>query len=287
MQESPRRSRRSRPKGRGSLPLIPVFVGVIILGFVVGAGLSVVSKRGAQPDTVALATSTPQPEPTLAPPTLAPFVRTTRPPPATASPQSAPAETETPRATQLPVVSPAPSAAATRTPAAAPTRVPPTQAPPTQLPLTSAPTPAPTPPPTATPPESPVPPTKRPSPPPTLAPAATPTATPLVAVEADSAFARLAGSVVRQYLSSIARGDNESAYAAMGEPPGSHAGALPEAGALDPNMRFERIEAHGGDSSATVNVDVMTASGRYSGEYTVRRSSTGAAIIVSHTFAKS
>jgi hypothetical protein len=123
-------------------------------------------------------------------------------------------------------------------------------------------------------------PTARATPEPTPVPA--PTAATVVA---DSAFAHLAGSVVRQYLISIANGDTESAYAALGESPGSQ-GALPEAGVLDSSMHIGKIEAHGSNSAATVDVELSTANGPYSGQYTVHKSATGAAIIVSHSFGK-
>ena len=92
--------------------------------------------------------------------------------------------------------------------------------------------------------------------------------------------------MVRQYLLALARGDTDSAYAALGNGPGSHPASVPEAGALDATMRIGRITAVGSDSSATVNVDLTTASGPYSGQYTVHKSATGAAIIVAHTFGK-
>jgi hypothetical protein len=87
-------------------------------------------------------------------------------------------------------------------------------------------------------------------------------------------------------LLSIARGDTDSAYAALGEGPGSHAGSLPEIGSVDNTLQITKIESHGTDSTATVNVDVTTSSGPYYGQYTVHKSATGAAIIVSHTFGK-
>jgi hypothetical protein len=267
---------------------LPIIIGVVILGFVIGAGLSVAGKHGSQ--TVALATSTPEAEPTIAPVTEAPT------PIAPPTPRAAVTQSATPGA-----ASPAPSrAAGTRapTPAASPTARATSAAKPT--PLQTAAQAAPTanvrvlptaavavataepPPETAQPAvatadvATPLP-TARPTPVPA------PTLAPVVA---DSAFAHLAGSVVRQYLISIANGDTESAYAALGESPGSQAGALPEAGVLDSSMHIGKIEAHGSDSAATVDVELSTANGPYSGQYTVHKSATGAAIIVSHSFGK-
>jgi hypothetical protein len=96
----------------------------------------------------------------------------------------------------------------------------------------------------------------------------------------------LAGNVVRQYLLALARGDTTSAYAVLSPAPGAGGETPPEAGALDSSLHIAHIEARGSDSAATVNVDLTTANGPYYGQYTVHRSSTGAAVIVSHTFGK-
>jgi hypothetical protein len=137
-------------------------------------------------------------------------------------------------------------------------------------------------------PEPTVAPTAEPTREPTEAPTAQPTAVPTaaqVSVDADTDFARLAGNVVRQYLLSIARGDTTSAYAVLSPAPGAGS-AAPEVGAIDSSLRISKIQARGSGDAATVNVDLTTASGPYSGQYTVHRSATGAAIIVSHTFGK-
>jgi hypothetical protein len=131
-------------------------------------------------------------------------------------------------------------------------------------------------------------PTAEPTREPTEAPTAPPTPAPTaaqVSVDADSDFARLAGNVVRQYLLSIARGDTTSAYAVLSPAPGAGS-APPEVGAVDSSLRISKIEARGSGDGAMVTVDLTTASGPYYGQYTVHRSVTGAAIIVSHTFAK-
>jgi len=286
MQESPRRrTRRTPPKG-GSLPFLPIIIGVVVLGFVIGAGLSVVGKHGSQ--SVALATSTPEAEQTIEPVTPAPAA-TTAAPQATPTAPSTPARTASPKvATPVPVRSPFTTTPASATPAPQPTATRgsiahilatpapvaiATRARETATPEavdTPAATPQPTPEPAAT---------ELVTPSPVPAPAIAP-------VQADSAFARLAGSVVRQYLVALANGDKESAYAALGQSPGSQPGALPEAGVLDSSMRIARIEAHGSDSAATVDVELTTSNGPYSGQYTLHKSSTGAAIIVSHTFGK-
>jgi hypothetical protein len=288
MQENPRRrSRRSPPKQGATLPFVPVIIGVVVLGFVIGAGLSVVGKRGSESGLVALSTSTPQAAPTLAPFTQAPAP--------SAVPSEAPSATPHPR-----TVTARPSAAASA-PAAVPSAAGASQAPapsrqtPAAGPSASAAvaiaTAATR---TAAPASAPVTPAaSAPAAEPTAAPIAAPAAPPTAVstakvpiVDADSDFARLAGNVVRQYLLSIARGDTTSAYAVLSPGPGSGGAAPPEVGTVDSTLHIARIEARGSDSAATVNVDLTTQGVPYSGQYTVHRSPTGAALIVSHTFGK-
>ena len=271
MQESPpRRSRRTPPKGGGpSLPFVPIIIGVVILGFVIGAGLSVVGNHGAQNGSVAFATSTPQLQPTFGTVTEAP---------AETSPSAIPEPSRTPRVTPIgtrPAATPSPARSA-RLAAASPRPAP------QNSPARPAPSVAGTVAPAARV-------TAEPTVVATLAPTDAPPATlaptpSVVAVDADGQFSRLAGSVVRQYLLALAAGDTESAYAALAQPPGP--AGVPERGAVDSSLRIEKIQARGTDSAASVSVDVTTASGPYYGQYTVHRSATGAAVIVSHTFAK-
>jgi hypothetical protein len=275
MEETPRR--RSRPKppsGGSSLPFVPIIIGVIVIGFVIGAGLSVVGKHGS-PDVAALATSSPQAEPSATATATAPA----RP----RAPTPIPAAARTPKPSPLPsdTAAPSPSPSPDASPAQRPTSAAAvTQAPhvaqATNRPATQAPIAATT--------HAPVTPATIA---PTVAPAsAAPASVPTTVLDSDGEFSKLAGNVVLQYLLSIARGDTDSAYAALGDGPGSHAGSLPEVGTLDSTMHISKIEAHGSDSGATVTVDLTTASGPYYGQYTVHKSSTGAAIIVSHTFGK-
>lgn len=247
-------------------------IGVVILGFVIGAGLSVARRGGLGGDSAGLATSTP-----LVIQTLAAATPSAEPPPATEPPPSA-----TPRAgpTQAPSPAPRASAPSSQSPTATAAAVAVVSAAPSPA-RTAAPANTPSAAPTAAPTAEP---TREPTETPTAQPTAVPTAA-AVSVDADSDFARLAGNVVRQYLLSIARGDTTSAYAVLSPAPGAGS-AAPEVGAIDSSLRISKIEARGSDVAATVNVDLTTASGPYSGQYTVHRSATGAAIIVSHTFGK-
>jgi hypothetical protein len=300
MQENrPRRSRRTPPKGGGSLPFVPVIVGVVIFGFVVGAGLSVVGKRGSDSATLPVSTSTPQPTDTFAEvtpaaqptdrPEVAPSTSVGSPRPvfqpsiARATPAHAtPSPRVTPRVASVEASAPpagtraeqppgrpsaAPSIATTALPTEAPTVEPKAAS---KAEFATAPAALATTQPTQL-----IQPIQ-----PTLPPAAT------TVVDADSDFARLAGNVVRQYLLALARGDTTSAYAVLSPAPGSGGEAPPELGAIDSSLHIGRIEARGSDSGATVNVDLSTAGGPYYGQYTVHRSATGAAVIVSHTFGK-
>ncbi len=102
-----------------------------------------------------------------------------------------------------------------------------------------------------------------------------------------SGFGRQAAGVVRAYLAAVARGDTDGAYAQLGTTAGVATGALPEAGIVTRATRIVHVEARGGDSAVTVNVDMQTPSGAYFGQYTVHRSGNGAAIIVQHSIFKS
>jgi hypothetical protein len=305
MQENrPRRSRRTPPKGGASLPFVPVIIGVVIFGFVVGAGLSVVGKRGSDSNSLPVSTSAPQTTDTFAEVTPAPqptdrpeVVQTAT---ADAAASVAPEPSIAPSAE--PSVTASTTASARASVAVAATGAPRTAAPRAVASDASAP-------PAGTRAEAP---TSRPTAAPTIAPAPAATVEPKAeskaelasapaaqattalatppaasaAVDADSDFARLAGNVVRQYLLALARGDTTSAYAVLSPAPGSGGETPPELGALDSSLHIGRIEARGSDASATVNVDLTTAGGPYYGQYTVHRSSTGAAVIVSHTFGK-
>jgi hypothetical protein len=292
MEETPPRRRRP-PSGDGgpSLPFIPIVLGVIILGFVIGAGLSVAGRHSPSQDAVPAATATPIASAT---PLAAAPAATLAPGPLRASPRV----TAKPSARAVALkASPAPTASPEASPAGSP---PATASPvPTATAAAGTPAPAKT---TARPGAAIVPPRKRETPapaampasataepatpaPPTPAPATTPAAVAHDDVTSD--FGRLAAGVVRAYLAAVARGDTAGAYAQLGTTPDVATPALPETGIVTAATRIVHVEARGGENAVTVNVDMQTPSGAYFGQYTVHRSSTGAAIIVQHSIFKS
>lgn len=298
----PRRTRRPPPRSGTSLPLVPILIGVVVLGFIVGAALSLGGRRGdpavvavvtASPVVTAEATSqseTPAPadSPVPASPKRVAPVRTTR-APATPAPV-----TPAPRAPAPAPATAAPAAAATpaRTsrPAVA-TGVPVAKAHPAQTALPPSALAAPSVP-TARPrriAEATAPLVRKPS----AATAATsaelsgtaPADAAAATDDADSEFAKLASAVVRQYVAAIGRGDEATAYAAFG--PGAAGNVkLIESGVLDGTTRIRHVEARGVGNNATVNVDLKTAKGLYFGQYTVRRTDSGAALITEHALNK-
>lgn len=279
--QPPRRSRRSTPlKKNDSVPLVPILIGVIVLGFIIGAGLSLVGKRGGDPASQSVAVVTAAP--TTAQPTLAPVT------PAPTDPPT-PIPTDPPAAIVSPdVASPVP---ATRAPA---THAPATHAP-TQSPVTAAPSnpPATSPPRTS----APATPTARAAASvarPVTAPRAVvtparvanaspvaPTDAPPSSDDADSEFAKLATSVVRQYVAAIARGDDATATAAFG-PDAAGNVKLIESGVIDSSTHISHVEARSAGDNVTVNVDLKSPKGLLFGQYTVHRTPSGAALITDH-----
>jgi hypothetical protein len=269
--EPPRRVR--RPASRGaSLPLIPVLVGVIVLGLAFGAGLSVLLQRNANPP-VAYVTAAPLASPThkLNVPKRTPALRLS----------PAPKSSPTPRSSPTPATSPSPQNSATPKPqgplkpiafAASPLVIAPA---PLATPVRITPVPA-TRPPYAVPESTP--------PPPVSISRPRPAAPPQPTDEADSEFARLSASVVRFYLNSLARGDDASAQSVLDGPRGSAALRLSEKEFSDQSLRIVKLDAHGLSDSATVNVDLSTYKGAYFEQFSLRRSPTGAAVIIEHTF---
>jgi hypothetical protein len=264
----PRRPRRAS-NGEPSLPIIPILIGVIVLGFVIGAGLSLAGRH----DMTVVALASPSPSAaaseTLAPVTPAPTEKpTSEPPPVRET--DAPATTVPAAATVAPVVA-TPRA---RPPAPATPRVaivPTTAAPAVAVDASTAPVPAHA--------------------------AATATATVAASAgnsnaassveEADSPFAKLSAAVVRQYLEAVKRGDQDGAYAALGTTPGAKGATLTEAAVVDSQTRVGRIDAHAAaNDNALVSVQLQTPNGPYYGQYTVHKTDTGAAVIVAHSIVK-
>ena len=290
----PRRTRRLSA-GERSFPLIPILIGVIVLGLAFGAGLSTLMQRngnspaalvtaaplaGTAPIAVPIGTPSavkgfvlPPHEmlnvPKRVPPTRAPLSF----PAGLATPSEAPVRvaraTPAARSNAMPVpivtaVRTPPEPAATspnsRRPLAVAT-IPPyatTAAPP---PISSAPRPLPL----------------TPKPPPASVPVQ-PTD------EADSDFARLGAGVVRFYLNALARGDDAAARTVLDGPRGSPALRISEKEFADSSLRIVKLDAHGISDSATVNVDLSTAKGPYFEQFSLRRLPTGAAVIIEHTF---
>jgi len=267
----PRRSRRSVKNDRG-LPVVPLLIAVVVLGFAIGAGLSLVSRNSAR--TLETPVSVAPAEPTLARVTPAPTERPTR------EPTEAPTEVPSIAPTRAAAVTPTPTAIVSQRPARAAASA--AAAAVVSSGLAAA---------TATAPASPA-----ASPSATAADVATalPSATPVAPLAATAtatanagAFSALAVAVVRQYLGAVERGEPTAAYAALGAAPGDKHVALKEAGIVDPATRIGRIDAQpsaGGDVFLTV--PLRTASGPYVATYTVRRSESGAAIIVDHAISK-
>ncbi|MBC5811656.1 MAG: hypothetical protein GIW95_12505 [Candidatus Eremiobacteraeota bacterium] len=259
---------------------MPILIGVVVAGFAIGAGVSVLTQRGRTIDNTTVVLASPAPEATSRPqrkttpePTLVPL--------ATPRPQRTVAQaigTPHPLRPAATVVAMATSAIVTPQPAqpkANPVRI------------TARPAIAPRIVVTAVPQRVAVASTARPTPPVTPRPLATASAVPDVPDDADSAFARLSAGAVRTYLNALARGDDATAQALIAARPNSHAGALSEKAFADSSMRITGLDAHGTpDDGAMVNVDITTAKGNYFARFTLRRNNNGAAVIVDHDFIK-
>jgi hypothetical protein len=101
--------------------------------------------------------------------------------------------------------------------------------------------------------------------------------------EADSDFARASAAVVRAYFAALARGDDADARAAL-DPSKPH--DLGEKEFVDSSLRITSLDAHGTGNTATVNVDLVTTRGDYFEQFFLRRSPTGTAVIIEHTYIK-
>jgi hypothetical protein len=262
MEQGPPRRTRRRPDRARSFPIVPAILAVLVVGFLIGAALSLFGNRLGSP--LALATPSPAPPPSEAPPVP-------RPPPA-ARPTALSHLVPLPARTRAHLALASPAAPAPPSPALA-----------TPSPQPPAPTPPPTAPPTRVP-------TSKPSAPPLAQPAeasAGPAATGASQDYADSDFARLSAGVVRSYLGAVMRGDQDSAYAAFGATPGDKGIILTEQGIIDPGTQIVRVDARQtGDNAATVAVDLQTAKGSYFVQYFLKRSPTGAALITNHEIIK-
>ncbi len=282
MPSTPPRRRAQRPPDDAGLPLVPILIGVIVLGFVIGAGWSLLANRhGGNATTVAVATATPQfdslPSVTPAASAPEPSLSSSPEPQVTTTPRARPSAIRTLKraASPAPIESVLPTVKATAivtTAAAAATKAPTPKAAPSVVALATRAA------------------EQAPPPPPVLVTAPGHTgATPIVSgttLNVSGDFDRLAAAVVRQYLEAVKRGDSSAAYAALGASPGDRGASLTEAGIVDAHTRIGRIDSHGTGDTATVEVDLQTAGGPYYGEYTVRKNDTGAAVIVQHSLVK-
>jgi len=293
----PRRTRRPPAGGAGTaLPLVPILIGVIVLGFVIGAGLSLFGK--GEPPIVSVAESPSAAATSVRP---APLADTPEPLPSPSPRPQSPAPRRSvlalraePRTSTRPVVLSASPPAAATAPALAANSATATAgtAAATDAAGTAAATDA------AVTAATPVPaeasgsagaadsPRVTPRAPAATAPAAAPVASgnPVVVSGSTTPFARLAASVVRVYLSAVARGDRDSAAAELAAPP---AGALVEEGVVDGATQVRAVEVHGTGDIVTVDVDLKTSAGPYSAQFTVQKSPTGAALIADHSIIKS
>ena len=302
----PRRSRRPQNKrsNDSSFPLIPFLIGVIVLGFVIGAGFSMAGRRGGSSGDVAdTASAAPTITPTFAPATFAPLA-TPRPISSTAdatddpsdAPDSAAPDSPTPEATAThkpsPKPSPSPRVALATLPASSESATPvakPTATPTKSTLLASPVTPVPIHPhvvATKTPTPSPVVTSAATATPAPVAHVAAATAVPATTVDADTDFGRLSANVVQQYLRALKRGDTESAYGAFGVAPGSGGVAFPEQTAMQAPGQIVNVQARGNNDTQYVTVDISTPTGTYYATYGVRHTSTGAAIITTHSISK-
>lgn len=253
-------------------------IGVIVLGFVIGAGWSLLANRHqSDTATVALATATPQSDtlPSITPvsasvpePSPSPLAQTT-----TTPSRATPSASHTPKRAASPesTVSALPTVKVTAIVTAAATKAPTPKAASSVVALATRAA------------------AEAPPPPPLVAATAHAVVTPpasATAVDVSHDFDRLAAAVVRQYLEAVKRGDSSAAYAALGASPGDRGASLTEAGIVDAHTRIGRIDSHGTSDTATVEVDLQTAGGPYYGEYTVRKNDTGAAVIVQHSLVK-
>jgi hypothetical protein len=269
---TPRGGRRRRPT-ESSFPVIPIAIGVVILGFAIGAGIPALRRQQAAVVAVATATPTqsPEPFPTASDlPTESPSPRAT----ATPSPRVAQAasSTPTPRATPTPK--------ATKTPASAPepTRSPSPEALATTIPSASLKPP-------------------KPSPlatlrtvqvaPSTIHLVATPVPPPAPTSAPDAPLLRDAQQTVRTYIEALIAGDDTTAQSQLLANSGTPNAALSEKSFLDRDARIIDISASAtSPTTAAVNVDVRSAKGLYYAHYEVRRLDTGVTLIREHNYIK-
>jgi hypothetical protein len=255
------------------LPLVPVLLAVVFLGFAVGAVLSMLNAQRIE-EHVAQATATPQA--TTTPPyevaTPRPFVR----PKFTPYPAVVPtiAHTPPPAVVQASSEPDAETTDAAASPAATPARERTSAPRKTESPATLASAAALPPEPTQQVPSPDLPPTPTPVPLPT----ARAVSASAPAIEADSEFAQEAAQAVRAYLTALQRGDEENASAAL--KPGL---SLSEEAFMSRAARITRIHATGTSTAASVQARIVASQDAYAETFSVERGPRGP-VILSHDF---
>lgn len=226
---------------------MPVLLGVVLLGFVVGAILSMISARR---EGALLARTEPSPQLQATSLPMSAAHRVSAPPKLTPYPAVVPtiAHTSAPEAAEAslapssePTVSPVPP---TATPTAVVTTVPST---PSLAPIPSV--------------------------------AASVSAS-LPPIDADSEFAQEAAQAVNGYLTALREGDEDAASAVLA--PGL---SLSEEAFMDRTARITRIHATGTSTDAAVQARVVAAQDAYEATFSVERGPKGP-IIRAHDFAK-
>ena len=226
--------------------MVPLFAGVIIAGLGIGALLSAFAARR-------MPTPLPSHSPVVVVHTPTPVARTAGPKAVARNPA-----TQTPTPSSTPTTSPtvAESATATESPTPIETRTPKAAI------ATSRPTIKPTPKATVAAVATPVPPTVAPTPK-RVAEVQEPPR-----VDRQAFFAQ---SLVRRFLSAVANGDDQAAYATLG----GNSGSLDEAQYLDPTLRITSMSSSRNAAGGTdVQVELRTAKGQYYGTFSVNPSGT-------------
>lgn len=263
-QRRPRR-RRARPSSR-SIPALAAAVGVIVVGFGIGAVIAGFSHR------------TPSSQHSEPPAPSHTMVSRVTPVPVTPAPVLTPRHTShprvSPRASATPHHSPSPSPSPSSQGSSQPS--PPPTAPPTNSPVVVA---------TRTP--APMPRVTSSVPPATAQPSASAaSAVPAHSPSAGTPVTRDAAALVRRYLAAIMRGDEPAAFAALGGAPGDKGLNLSEEAFLDPKARILSLRTRArGEASATVEVEIASSKGTYFATYRVAPGNQGP-VIESHDFIK-
>jgi hypothetical protein len=268
-----------------------MFLGIVIAGLGIGALLGAFQQRSqAGPP---LGQTTPAPVITPVAQERGPVAIATLEPPHTeppadeSSPVPSPSQSSAPPRTAAPVTAAptaAPAALESATPSSATTPV----SPPTPVPAaaaTATPVPAPSRTPAATPS---IRPTLRPSPTPSAVPAPTakPATAPPIVGGQPLQITGSAPKVVQRYIDALVRGDEASAYAALGGAPGDAGLTLSEEAFIDPNARVASLKTTPvSPMEAQVDAEITSGRGTYVATYRVRFGPKGP-YIVSHDYIK-